>query len=128
MPPGGGGENSSSQAVKEFLDKTLVARGTDPVTGAADLCAHVRIAPALRNAALNLVGADLYKKVKPPGDTSLHTNNAWSLESLAPVKPTGATAPAVDPATLAAACSLPPGRHVLPEEAKGPRVVPISQR
>lgn len=119
MPPGGGGEDSS-QAVKAFLDKTLVASesrngtnthraragrreraapgwcsvvaqglphcllmlllllllhtgGTDPVTGAADLCAHVRIAPALRNAALNLVGADLYKKVKPPGDTSLHT-------------------------------------------------------
>lgn len=43
------------------------------MTAAADLCGHVRIAPALRNAALNLVGSDLYKKVKPPGDTSLHT-------------------------------------------------------
>lgn len=42
------------------------------MTAAADLCAHARIAPTLRNAALNLVGADLYKKVKPPGDTTLY--------------------------------------------------------
>lgn len=49
------------------------AGGTDPVTAATDLCAHVRIAPNLRNAALNLVGADLYKKIKPPGDTSLYS-------------------------------------------------------
>ena len=49
------------------------AGGTDAVTAAADLCAHVRIQPALRNAALTLVGSDLYKKVKPPGDTSLYT-------------------------------------------------------
>jgi hypothetical protein len=41
------------------------------VTAAADLCAHARIAPALRNAALTLVGTDPYKKVKPPGDTTL---------------------------------------------------------
>jgi hypothetical protein len=48
------------------------AGGTDPVTAAADLCGHVRIAPALRSAALTLVGSDLYKKIKPPGDTSLY--------------------------------------------------------
>jgi hypothetical protein len=43
------------------------------VTAAADLCAHARIAHVLRNAALNLVGSDVYKKIKPPGDTSLYT-------------------------------------------------------
>lgn len=48
------------------------AGGTDKVTAASDLCAHARIAPALRNAALNLVGTDPYKKVKPPGDTTLY--------------------------------------------------------
>lgn len=43
------------------------------------------------------------------------SHNAWSLESLALTRPSGAAAPAVDPTQLAAACSLPPGRHVLPE-------------
>lgn len=45
------------------------------MTAAADLCAHARIAPQLRDAALKLVGgADvLFKKVKPPGDTTLYT-------------------------------------------------------
>lgn len=45
---------------------------SDSVTAASDLCAHVNIAPQLRDAALKLVGADLYKKVKAPGDTSLY--------------------------------------------------------
>lgn len=43
------------------------------------------------------------------------SNNAWSLESLALVKPSGAPRPAVNPTQLAAALSLPPGRHVLSE-------------
>lgn len=43
------------------------------MTAAADLCKHANIQPVLRNAALNLVGSDLYKKIKPPGDTSLYT-------------------------------------------------------
>lgn len=121
MPTDTAADQTSTPGLKEFLDKTLVPRGADAVTAAADLCAHARIAPTLRNAALNLVGADLYKKVKPPGDTTLYSNNAWSLESLASARPQGGPAPAFTPQQLAAAFSLAPGQYVLPEAAKGQR-------
>jgi hypothetical protein len=44
-----------------------------------------------------------------------YSNNAWSLESLALVRPSGAAAPAVSSTQLEAACNLSPGRYVLPE-------------
>jgi hypothetical protein len=50
----------------------LSAGGYDPVTAQSDLWAHASIQPQLRNAALTLQGSDVYKKVKPPGDTTLY--------------------------------------------------------
>lgn len=43
------------------------------------------------------------------------SNDAWSLESLAQVRPSGVPAPVPDAAQVAAAAALPPGQHVLPE-------------
>jgi hypothetical protein len=51
---------------------SCTAGGLDPVTALSDLWAHAHIAPALRDAALNLSGSDVYRKVKPPGDTRLY--------------------------------------------------------
>lgn len=42
------------------------------MTACSDLWSHAQISSVLRDAALKLQGADLYKKVKPPGDTFLY--------------------------------------------------------
>lgn len=122
-------QNLTSDADPQFkhlLEQTLKPRGNDPVTAQSDLWAHASIQPQLRNAALTLQGSDVYKKVKPPGDTTLYKNDAWTLEPIATgvARPAAQQAPQFSPAELAMAFTLPPGHHVLPEAAKGPRVQP----
>lgn len=63
-------QSALGQAMKPLLYWT--AGGNDPVTAQSDLWAHARITPTLRNAALTLQASDVYKKVKPPGDTTLY--------------------------------------------------------
>ncbi|WIA39677.1 hypothetical protein OEZ86_005742 [Tetradesmus obliquus] len=122
------GQDDANIQLKQLLEQTLKPRGNDPVTAQSDLWAHARITPTLRNAALTLQASDVYKKVKPPGDTTLYKSDAWTLESIAAagVRPAVQQAPQFIAEQLAAAFALPPGNHVLPEALKGPRVQPPS--
>lgn len=119
-------QQDAARQLQAFMQHTLPPRGHDAVTAASDLWSHSRISPILRDAALNLHGSDIYKRVKPAGDTRLFIGEAWSIEKLIEDKP-GVPAPPQEPARqlsnaeiMALAASLPPGRHTMDEAARGP--------
>lgn len=93
------------------------------MTARSDVWAAARISPILRDAALTLRGADLWRKVRPPGDTTLRSGAAWCLEPLLTVADAAGRAPPPAPPPVeqvsAALALLPPGQYELDELAKG---------
>ncbi|KAI8465107.1 MAG: pectin lyase fold/virulence factor [Monoraphidium minutum] len=122
---------ASADGLRALLQASVPPRKREEVTGADDIFSKLGLA-RYRDAALNLRGRGLYSKLQtaappvlydPPGPAA-----DWQLSTLPgpgttiPPPPPAAQQP--HPDALAAALTLPPGNHVLPEPcsfAKDPR-------
>ncbi|GBF88480.1 hypothetical protein Rsub_01193 [Raphidocelis subcapitata] len=131
-PPSGTGPDAA--AVRATLAALVPPRAREEVLASDDAFAKLGLA-RFRDAALGLRGSRLYAKLQTAAPAVLHDPPGpafdWQLATLpgagAPIPPPPPAAQKPHPNALAAALSLPPGSHVLPEAAKGPRVPPKQQ-